>query len=299
MAKPGRSRRDAGRNPFGYTLLAPQVIGFTAIGVTAVVWVVWLSLHNVNVLSQQRTFVGVDNYVRIFSDPDMRTILPNTGFFVLVLSVLGTALALALAMLLNQKLPGINIFRAAIFIPALVTMVAWTLVWRFIVQPEGALDALFGAVGLGPYPWLRGGPLTLVIFAIIQMTKNVGVNVMIFLAALQAVPDELIDAARIDGAGRWGRFRHVVLPQISPAVLMVFMLMITGSFKIFEVVLLLTNGGPGIQSSVLSFAIYQQAFQLNDIGYASALAVCLFVLVLLLTAVIWQLRKRLVFHESE
>jgi multiple sugar transport system permease protein len=122
---------------------------------------------------------------------------------------------------------------------------------------------------------------------------------MIFLAALQAVPQELLDASLVDGAGRWARFRHVVLPQISPAIIMVFMLMVSGSFKVFELVLLLTNGGPGVQTSVLAFEIFRQAFRLNDIGYASALSVFLFVLVIALIGIIWQFRKRMVFHEAE
>lgn len=299
--RPQRSRspRDAGRNAFGYSLLAPGVLGFVAVGGTAIVWVFWLSMHSVNALSQKKTFVGLDNYVRIFHDPDMKTVFPNTAFFVLLLSVLGTAAAVALAVLLNQKLAGINFFRSAIFIPALVTMVAWALVWHFIVQPKGLLDAVFGVFDLGPFPWLRGGTLTLVVFAVVQMTKNVGVNVIIMLAALQSVPEDLLEAARLDGAGSWARFRHIIVPQISPAILMVFMLMVTGSFKVFEIVLLMTGGGPGVESSVLSFAIYHEAFELNDIGYASALAVILFLAVLALTAIIWQLRKRFVYYESD
>src|SRR5699024_1627197 len=294
-----RSLGDARRNLFGYGLLAPGVLGFLAVGGTALVWAFWLSLHSINVLSQEQRFVGLANYERILRDPDMKTVLPNTALFVLVLSVLGTVVFVALAVMLNQKLAGINFFRTAIFIPALVTMVAWALVWHFIVQPKGLLDAGFDLFGAGPFPWLRGGPLTLVVFAVIQMTKNVGINVIIVLASLQAVPGELLEAARIDGAGAWTRFRHVTVPQISPTILMVFMLMITGSFKVFEIVLLLTNGGPGVESSVLSFEIYRQAFQLNNIGYASALSVILFLIVLLLTGGIWQLRKRLVFYESE
>lgn len=293
------SRRDAGRNAFGYSLLAPQTLGFLIVGFVAVGGVVQLSLTRVNVLAGTREFVGVANYARLVNDPDIGVVLSNTFFFVFVLSVAGTIVALALALLLNQKLPGINVFRAAIFIPALVTTVAWVLVWRFILQPQGLLDSTLAAMGLGPYPWLRGGWLTLAVFAVIQLTKNVGINMMIFLAALQAVPIELIDAARVDGAGRWQRFKHVVLPQISPAILMVFMLMVSGSFRVFELVLLITNGGPGNQTSVLAFEIYRQAFRLNDIGYAAALAVVLFALVLLLTGIIWQLRRRLVFHEAE
>ncbi|SEE97384.1 carbohydrate ABC transporter permease [Ruania alba] len=298
-ARRRRSSRDAGRNTFGYLLLAPQTLGLLIIGLVAVGGVIQLSATRVNVLAGTREFIGWENYLRIVSDPEMSIILSNTFFLVIVLSVVGTVLALALAMLLNQPLPGINIFRSAIFIPALITTVAWTLVWRFILQPQGIFDGIVGVFGLGPIPWLRGGWLTLAVFAVIQVTKNVGINVMIFLGALQGVPQDLIDAARVDGTGRWARFRHVVLPQISAAVLMVFMLMISGSFKVFELVLLLTNGGPGVQTSVLAFEIYRQAFRLNDIGYAAALAVFLFALVLVLIGIVWLIRRRLVFHEED
>lgn len=294
----GRSHRDAGRDRFGYTLLAPQMLGLLLIGAVAIGGVIDLSLRKVNVLAGTTTYVGLDNYARIVSDPDMGTILLNTFFFVGLLSVTGTIVALGLALLLNQKLPGINIFRSAIFIPALVTTVAWTLVWRFILQPQGLLDSITAMVDAGPFPWLRGGWLTLAVFAGIQLTKNVGINVMIFLAALQGVREDLVDAGRVDGAGRWTTFRHIVLPQISPAILMVFMLMISGSFKVFELVLLLTNGGPGVQTTVLAFEIFRQAFRLNDIGYAAAVSVLLFALVLLTTGIIWLSRRRLVFYES-
>jgi len=300
--KRGRDRQSsihAGRNIFGYALLAPQTLGMLVVGLVAIGGAVQLSLTRVNVLAGTREFVGLDNYARIFSDPDMTVVLSNTFFFVVVLSIGGTGLALALALLLNQKPPGINVFRAAIFVPALVTTVAWTLVWSFILQPGGLFDGIVGIVGAGPFPWLRGGWLSLAVFAVIQLTKNVGINMMIFLAALQAVPQELLDASHVDGAGRWTRFRHVVLPQISPAIIMVFMLMVSGSFKVFELVLLLTNGGPGVQTSVLAFEIFRQAFRLNDIGYASALSVFLFVVVIALIGIIWQLRKKLVFHEAE
>ena len=289
----------AGRNIFGYALLAPQTLGMLIVGLVAIGGLVQLSMTRVNVLAGTRDFIGLDNYARIFTDPNMTVVLSNTFFFVVVLSVGGTVLALALAVLLNQKIPGINLFRAVIFIPALVTTVAWTLVWGFILQPGGLLDGIVGIVGAGPFPWLRGGWLTLAVFAVIQLTKNIGINMMIFLAALQAVPQELLDAAHVDGAGRWTRFRHIILPQISSAIIMVFMLMVSGSFKVFELVLLLTNGGPGVETSVLAFEIFRQAFRLNDIGYAAALSVFLFALVIALIGIIWQFRKKIDFHESE
>ena len=294
-SRPRRSLRTRGRNRFGYLLLAPQMIGFTAVGLVAIVWVIWLSL-DVNVLASQ-DFVGLDNYARILTDPSMITVLPNTFFFVCVLSVAGTVIALLLAVLLNQRLRGIGIFRSIVFIPALVTMVAWALVWSFIVQPEGLLDALLGAVGADGPPWLRGGWLTLVVFAVIQLTKNVGINVMILLGALQAVPQELIEAARIDGAGRVRVLRSVMVPQISPAIMMVFMLMIVGSFKVFEVVMLLTEGGPGVQSSVLAFEIYKQGFlsttSATPVRWPSSCSPSSAA-----HAALWQARKRVVFHEA-
>ncbi|MDN5686034.1 MAG: sugar ABC transporter permease [Brachybacterium sp.] len=299
LARGRAPRRDAGRHLFGYALLAPQMVGFTAVGAVAIIWVIWLSLHHVNSLAGTQEFAGLDNYARILTDPSMITVLPNTVFFVGVLSIAGTVAALLLAVLLNQSLRGITVFRSIIFIPALVTMVAWALVWSFIVQPEGLLDALLGSVGIDGLPWLRGGWLTLVVFAVIQLTKNIGINIVILLGALQSVPQELVEAGRIDGAGPPRLLRSIVIPQISPAILMVFMLTVVGSFKVFEIVLLLTEGGPGVQSSVLSFEVYKQGFLLNDTGYASALAVLLFVLILLLTAIIWQARKRVVFHEED
>jgi multiple sugar transport system permease protein len=228
----------------------------------------------------------------------MPIVLSNTFFFVCVLSVAGTIVALALAVLLNQRLPGINIFRAAIFIPALVTMIAWTIVWRFILQPNGLLDSIVSFFGLTPLSWLREHWLTLTLLVFIQLLKNVGLYMMIFLAALQAVPSELLDASKVDGANAWRSFRYVTVPEISPSVLMVFMLMIVSSFKVFEVVFILTDGGPGVSTTVLSYAVYD-AFRLNNNGYASAFGVVLFGAVLILTVIVWQLRRRFVSYENE
>jgi multiple sugar transport system permease protein len=283
---------------FGYTLLAPQVIGYALFALYPLVEVFRLSLFHITALSGEQRFVGFDNFARLFGDPDTPTILANTGFLVALLSILGTVVALALAVLLNQKLPGINIFRAAIFIPALVTMVAWTIVWRFILQPHGLLDSVVSFFGLTPESWLREHWLTISLLVVIQLLKNVGLYMMIFLAALQAVPPELLDASRVDGANSWTSFRYVTIPEISPSILMVFMLMIVSSFKVFDVIYILTEGGPGVSTTVLSYAVYN-AFRLNDIGYASAFGVVLFASVLILTIIVWQLRKRFVSYESE
>ena len=290
-----RSRRRARSDgSFGYMLAAPAIVGFALFGVFPLLEVFRLSTSRVNSLSGDEEFVGLQNYTRLIEDPSMPTILGNTAFFVITLSVLGTVLALALALLVNQQLKGIGFFRAAIFLPALISMVAWTIVWGYILQPKGLLDAFLISLGASPQPWLREHWLTLTILVAVQALKNVGLNMMILLAALQSVPAEVKEAARMDGAGSWRTFRNIILPEISPSVLMVFMLMIVGSFKVFDVIYLLTQGGPGVDTTVLSYYIYVQAFERNDIGYASALSVVLFLLVAAITTFVWQLRKKVV-----
>jgi multiple sugar transport system permease protein len=177
-------------------------------------------------------------------------------------------------------------------------MVAWTVVWGFILQPGGLLDWAGSLVGLPEVQWLRSDFLTLTMLAVVQTLKNIGLYMMIFLAALQGVSSELVDASRVDGAGRWQSFRNVTIPQISPAILMVFILTVVGAFKVFDVIYILTRGGPGVSTTVLSYAVYK-AFAQNNIGYASAFSVLLFLLIILITVVIWQLRKRFVFYEAE
>jgi multiple sugar transport system permease protein len=293
-----RARRTVGEAGFGYLLLSPQLLGFVVLGVYPLVEVFRLSLYQVNALSGASQFVGLANFTRMLEDPDSARIMLNTFFLVVVLSVMETVLSLALALLLNQRLPGIDIFRAAVFIPALVTMVAWTVVWRFVLQPGGFLDWLGSLLDLAPVDWLRGDFLSLGVIAVVQTLKNIGLYMMMFLAALQSVPSEIVEAARVDGANRWQTFRNVVVPQISPSILMVFMLTIVGAFKVFDVIYILTQGGPGVSTTPLSYAVYS-AFAQNDIGYASAYSVVLFLLVLLISCAVWQLRRRFVFYEAE
>lgn len=296
-AKVGR-RAVVRRNVMGLAMLAPQSLGYAAFGLVPLGTVFWLSLHQISALTQQQTFVGWDNYERLLTKPANLAILARTGVYVALLSSLGVLLALILALLVNQKLRGIVIFRVAYFLPALVTLAAWAIVWGFVLQPEGLADAIVGFFGAGPIPWLRDPKLALVAVVVVQVLKNVGINMMILLAALQTVPDELVDAAQLDGASQLGVFRQVTLPHIAGTVLMVVILMVVGSFKVFEQILLLTNGGPGTSTVILSFEVYRQAFVIGDVGYASALATLLFFLILVLTALVWSARRRFVYHEA-
>ena len=281
----------------GYTMVAPVVLGSLAFVVLPLGMVVWYSLHEWNVLANTFTFVGAENYERMASDPGLGDALLATVWFSIGLVVVNIALALLLAVLLNQKLPGTTTFRTFFFSPVVVSLVAWTIVWSFLLQADGGINGFLEQVGVQGPNWLRHPTTAMIAVIIVQVFKNVGLNMILFLAALQGVPEELQEAARLDGAGAWRRFRSITLPLISPTILLVSIITIVGSLEVFAQIDVLTGGGPGNSTTVLVYYLYQQAFRFNEFGYASALAVLLFLIVLVLTLLQWQSRKRWVFHE--
>lgn len=281
----------------GYTMVAPQVLGTLAFVVAPLLVVVWYSLHEWNVLAGTFQFAGAENYERMLADPGLRDSLVASLWFSVGLVVLNVSLALLLAVLLDQKLPGTTTFRTFFFSPVVVSLVAWTIVWRFLLQDDGGINGFLASVGIDGPNWLRSGPTAMLAVIVVQVFKNVGLNMILFLAALQGVPEEVQEAARIDGAGPWRRFRSITLPLISPTVLLVSILTVVGSLEVFAQIDVLTGGGPGTSTTVLVYYLYQQAFQFNEFGYASAISVLLFLIVLVLTLVQWQTRKRWVHDE--
>lgn len=281
----------------GYAMVAPVVLGALAFVVLPLCMVVWYSLHEWNVLANTFTFVGAENYERMAADGGLTDALLASLWFSVGLVVLNIVLALLLAVLLNQRLPGTTTFRTFFFSPVVVSLVAWTIVWSFLLQADGGINGFLALLGIDGPNWLRHPTTAMVSVIVVQVFKNVGLNMILFLAALQGVPEELQEAARLDGAGAWRRFRSITLPLISPTILLVSIITIVGSLEVFAQIDVLTGGGPGSSTTVLVYYLYQQAFQFNEFGYASAIAVLLFVIVLVLTLLQWQSRKRWVFHE--
>jgi multiple sugar transport system permease protein len=208
-------------------------------------------------------------------------------------------LALTLAVLVNQRLPGTAWFRTLFFAPVVVSLVAWAIVWRFLLQVDGGINASLAVVGIDGPNWLRSSTWAMPAVVVVQVFKNVGLNMILFLAALQGVPREIQEAARVDGAGPLSSFRRITLPMISPMILLVSIITVIGSFQVFATIVVLTGGGPGNSTNVLVYYIYQQAFRRYEAGYASAGAMLLFGIVMALTVLQWQLRKRWVFHEQD
>jgi multiple sugar transport system permease protein len=282
----------------GWLMVAPQLAGIVAFVIVPLGLVVWYSLHEWNVLAGSFTFVGADNYAALANDQRLGPVLRATALFSAGLVVLNLSLALFLAVLLNQKLRGTVVFRTLFFSPVVVTLVAWTIVWGFLLQDNGGVNGLFDLFGIDGPNWLRSGGTAMASVIVVQLFKNVGLNMVLFLAALQGVPGELYEAARIDGASAWARFRLVTVPLISPTILLTMILTIVGSLQVFAQIAVLTQGGPGTSTTVLVYYLYQQAFQFHHLGYGATISLLLFGIVLVLTVVQWRMRRRWVFHES-
>lgn len=312
-ALPGRTARSGGapqaqRRPWltyqrrdalaGYLFIAPQLAGIVLFVLVPLVLVFYYAFHEWNVLAGTFTFVGLENVEKLFSDPQLAPVLTATGVFSVGLVIFNLSLALLLAVLLNRRWRGITAFRTIFFSPVVVSLVAWTIVWGFLLQDNGGINGILAMFGIDGPNWLREGPTAMLSVIVVQVFKNVGLNMVLFLAALQGVPRELQEAARVDGANDRQIFGRIVLPLISPTIMLTLIITIVGSLQVYAQIAVLTQGGPGISTTVLVYYLVQQAFDFHHFGYGSTLAILLFLIVLVLTIAQWQLRKRWVFYEN-
>jgi multiple sugar transport system permease protein len=288
------ARRDA---LAGYGLVAPQVGGFSLFVLGPILAVFWFSLHDFRLVFGTFTFSGAANYAKLLSDPQVETVARNTLLFTVGYVPLNVALGLAFALLANRTLRGVGVFRTLFFMPVVVSVVAWVIIWRFLLQADGGVNAVLQLVGVDGPNWLREPGWAMASVIVVQVLKNAGLAMVLFLAALQGIPTTLQDAVRVDGAGRWSELRHLTLPLITPYVYLAIVHAVIVALKSFGLIFLLTRGGPGISTAVLAYYIYKQAFEFYTMGYASALAVVLFLLVLLLTIAQYLTRRRWVYGE--
>lgn len=293
-ARPSGQRRRRREALYGYAFLSPQLFGFLLFVIGPLVAVFVYSLQTRNLLTGQIAFVGLQNYKdALFHNPLFWRVLLNSLIFAAGLVPFNMALALVLALLLSRPFRGVTFFRTMFFAPVVTSAVAWAIVWRFMLQGEhGTVNQFLGLVGIHGPNWLRQPAWAMVSVIGTRVLKNVGLNMIIYIAALQGIPREYSEAAAIDGANRWQVFRNITLPLLAPTTLVVSVITIVGSLKVFDQILLMTQGGPGNATMVLVYYIYQQAFQFFRTGYASTLAVTLFVVTLGLTLLQWTLRGR-------
>jgi ABC-type sugar transport system permease subunit len=244
-------------------------------------------------------FARAANYVALLTeDPLFLLSLRNTLYYSVLSIPLSIAVSLALALLLNQEIRGVKAYRTVYFIPAVVSMVAVSLVWKWMYSKDfGILNGILDVVGLPPVGWLGSADTAMPSIVIMVVWKNMGYDMVIFLAGLQAIPQHLYDAAKVDGAGRWRRFWHITLPLLSPTMFFIVVLNIIASFQVFGPVYLMTEGGPGNRTLVYNYYLYQNAFLYLKMGYASAMAYILFAIIFIVTLIQTRYLGRRVIYE--
>ncbi len=238
-------------------------------------------------------FVGLGNYRHVLTDPVFWKALGNTFFFVLVGGPLSVGTSLGAALLVSSRLaraPGF--YRSLYFAPVVTTLVAMAVVWRYLYHPRyGLLNHALGLVGIGPIDWLGDPHWSMPAIVLLSVWKNFGYNMLIFVAGLASIPEELREAAVLDGAGAWSRFRHVTLPSLAPTFLFVSVLTMLSQFQIFAEPYVMTQGGPLKSTTTIVLLMYEEGFRWWRMGHAAAIAFVLFVIMLLGTMVQLRLQR--------
>lgn len=286
--------KDAGPALF---FLAPSLVLFvTFIGVP-VVAAFFISFTDWD-LFRPATFVGARNYIGLMSDPIFAKVMGNTAYFVLVSVPLQMGLGLLAALALNRGIRGQTFFRVAYFLPAVTSTIAAALVWAWLFNSNyGLVNALLSGLGVDDPPrWLASTAWAMPAVIIVSVWQNVGYAMVLFLAGLQNIRAELYDAAALDNARGWRRLWFITLPMLSPTTFFVLIISIIGSFQVFELVFIMTEAGPANATNTLVFYIYQNGFQFYQMGYASAAAMILFAIVLVITTVQYATQNRWVHY---
>ena len=288
----GKKRKKLGNDtPWALLMLAPNIIGFFMFMVFPILATFFFSFTEYDLILPPE-FIGFKNYIKLFTDPIIAITLRNTFVFTLISVPIGMAISLGLAILLDQKVAFKRFYRGAYFIPCITSMVAVAIVWQWLYNPQfGLINYVLGFLGIKGIRWLSATDTSLLSIAIVHIWKNIGYNMMLFLAGLQGISNTYFEASELDGAGKWKQFIHITFPMLSPTTFFIFVISIINSFQIFDTVKLMTDGGPGRSSSVLVHYLYQNAFQYFSMGYACAVAYLLFFVVLLLTMVNMRFEK--------
>ncbi len=238
-------------------------------------------------------FIGLDNYRRLIGDPLFWTAMKNTFYFVVTATPLSIAVSLAAAILLNSRLIRFKaIFRLNYFLPVVTTLVAVAVIWRFIYHPRfGLLNYALGFVGINPIDWLGDPRWAMPAIILMAVWKNFGYNMIIFIAGLQNISDELYEAAQIEGAGPWKQFKYVTLPLLAPTTLFVSVITMIGFFQLFAEPYVMTQGGPVNKTLSIVLYMYQEGFRWWNMGYSAAIAFVLFGVIFIFTAIQLKIRK--------
>lgn len=291
------TKRKFKNTAIAYLFLLPNLIGFLIFTLLPILCSLALSVMEWD-SSNPMVFVGLENFKRLFTDETFKISLWNTVYYSIFTVPLTMVSALALAMILNQKLKGINIFRTVFFFPHVASLVAIAVVWNLLFHPTlGPINNILRAFGMeNPPGWTASVQWAMPVVIIVSIWKSMGYYMILYLSGLQAIPRELYEAAKVDGANAFQRFKNITLPMLAPTTFFVSIMLTIACFKVFDLVSVMTNGGPGRATNVLVFNIYNTAFVNYEFGYASAISMVLFIIVLIITVIQFRTEKKWVSY---
>lgn len=295
-SKPARAKARAIRRRkilVGWSFILPNFLGFALFTLVPVIAAFVLAFMHWDAYNPP-TWAGIDNFTRLIGDDSFHVALVNTCLYALGHVPLTLVIALCLALLLNQKLRGIAFFRVAIFFPYITSLVAVAIVWNMLFDPvNGPINQFLQLIGIADPPrWTASTTWALPAVIITSVWRDMGYYMVLFLAGLQAIPQAYYEAAEVDGANGWQRFWNVTLPSLRPTTFLVLVLLSVSSFKVFDLIFVMTQGGPGRATLVLSQLIYQDGILNGQFGYSSAISLVLFVIVLVVTVFQFKIQQR-------
>lgn len=278
-----------------WVFILPALLGTFVFIIIPVVCSFGLSFMKWDLINKAQ-FVGLENYKTLFSEPLFSKILINTFVYAISTSIFAVIIPLVLACILNSKIRGSDFFKTAYFLPFITPMIVVAVAWQWIFDPNIGIMNYFLNLHIN---WLYDAHFAMPAVIIVSVWKLIGYNMVIFLSGLSALNQSLFEAAKIDGANIFDTFRFVTVPLLSPTIFFVVIITCISSFQVFDLIYLMTQGGPLDSTNVLVYAIYKNAFEYFKIGQASALAYVLFLIILVLSLWQWSLRKKLVYNEVD
>jgi multiple sugar transport system permease protein len=291
---PARARRRARRNTLvGWSFILPNFLGFALITLVPVLAAFALAFMDWDAFSTPE-WIGLDNFRRLIGDQNFRVAFTNTVFYAAGHIPLTAAAALGLALALNRKLSGVGFFRTAAFFPYVTSLVAVAAVWNMLFSPaDGPVNQFLGFLGVDDPPgWTTSTDWAMPAVILTSVWRDMGYYMVLYLAGLQAIPAEYYEAARVDGANAWQRFRYVTLPGLRPTTFLVLVILTIQSFKILDLIVVMTDGGPGRSTLVLAQLVYREGIVAGRFGYSSAVALTLFVIIFGVTVIQFRINQR-------
>ncbi|MCU0546926.1 MAG: sugar ABC transporter permease [Oscillatoriaceae cyanobacterium Prado104] len=265
-----------------WTFLAPALVLLGIFLIGPIGYLFYLSFTTGSFTQSGTQLIGLTNYKRLLDNPDFWQVLQNTIYFTAATVIPSLIVPLGLAVLLNRTFVGRGIFRTAYFIPSITSLVAVGLGWRWLFQTDGPINYILGAIGLNPIPWLSSTIWAMPVLILLSIWKQLGFNMVVFLAGLQAIPVNRYEAAELDGANDWQQFWHITLPGLRSTLVFTTVTTVIFTLRSFEQVYIITGGGPLNSTNLLVYYIYEQAFAQFDFGYAAAAATLLMAVALVL-----------------